>query len=79
MTSLAGAALPIAVGALVPGPSWTVAVLAVAALTGLGGALARTIAGPPIRWAASRSPGAAPTGHRREPGWRHGTDIHKTE
>lgn len=51
--SFAGAALPLLVGAAAPGASWIVAVLAVAALTGLGAILGRLFADRPGRWAAA--------------------------
>ncbi|NLU76684.1 hypothetical protein HCC61_29370 [Streptomyces sp. HNM0575] len=44
------AALPLMVGALIPGPAWGVIVVVVAALMALGAVLARILAGSTGRW-----------------------------
>jgi predicted membrane protein (TIGR00267 family) len=49
--SFVGALLPLAAGALLPGPPWLPVAIAVAALAGLGGALGRVVGGNPARWA----------------------------
>jgi predicted membrane protein (TIGR00267 family) len=51
--SFTGATLPLLVGAALPGVSWVVAVLAVAALAGLGAFLGQLFAERPGRWAAA--------------------------
>jgi hypothetical protein len=56
-TSFAGAFLPLATGAYLPGPRWLVAALAIAALTALGAALAHPLAGSALRWATTTGVG----------------------
>ncbi|MHA4820055.1 hypothetical protein ACXZ65_37540 [Streptomyces aculeolatus] len=51
--SFTSATLPLPAGAALPDLSWLVAVLAVAALAGLGAALGHPFAGSPVRWAAT--------------------------
>ncbi|MEV5078542.1 hypothetical protein AB0K74_06865 [Streptomyces sp. NPDC056159] len=55
--SFAGAALPIAAGALVLRRSWIVVVMAILVLAGLGAALGCTVAGRPVRWAVTMGTG----------------------
>ncbi|WP_019632811.1 hypothetical protein [Actinomadura atramentaria] len=55
--SYLGASVPIMAGALLPGPSWLVVALALAALAGLGAALARTFGAHRLRWAAAMAAG----------------------
>jgi predicted membrane protein (TIGR00267 family) len=49
--SFVGALLPLLVGALLPGSTWVVLVLAVVALGALGWTLGKVALGSPIRWA----------------------------
>jgi predicted membrane protein (TIGR00267 family) len=57
VTSYLGASVPIMVGAVIPGPPWIVVVLALAVLTGLGAALAKTFAAHVVRWAGAMAVG----------------------
>lgn len=61
LSSFAGAALPLALGAVLPGPSWIVVVLAVLALAVLGAVLARFLAGRPALWALTMGAGGVAT------------------
>ncbi|MEW5355001.1 hypothetical protein E0E62_21545 [Streptomyces sp. 16-176A] len=60
-SSFAGAALPLALGAVLPGPPWIVVVLAVLALAALGAVLARFLAGRPVLWALAMAAGGVAT------------------
>lgn len=55
--SFLGAALPLFAGVVLPGPVWIVPALAVAALAGLGGVLARVIGGRVGRWTLTMAVG----------------------
>ncbi|MFQ6143191.1 hypothetical protein ACLMNJ_08930 [Streptomyces seoulensis] len=61
VASFAGAAVPLALGAVLPGPPWIVVVLAVLALSALGAALARLLAGRPALWALAMAAGGVAT------------------
>lgn len=51
-TSCVGALAPLLLAAVIPGPQWIAAAVAIAALAGLGAALGRISLGSPGRWAA---------------------------
>lgn len=55
--SFLGAALLLFAGVVLPGPVWIVPALAVAALAGLGGVLARVIGGRVGRWTLTMAVG----------------------
>lgn len=59
LASLAGAAGPLLLGVLLPGPSWLVIVVAILALGALGWALAGTMAAHRLRWTLAMMLGGA--------------------
>ncbi|MGW4349996.1 hypothetical protein ACWEL8_33625 [Streptomyces sp. NPDC004690] len=61
LTSFVGAALPLALGAVLPGPPWLVVILAVLALSALGAVLARFLAARPALWALTMAIGGVAT------------------
>ncbi|MGY1434332.1 hypothetical protein [Streptomyces reniochalinae] len=61
VSSFVGAALPLALGAVFPGPSWIVLALAILALSVLGATLARFLAGQPAIWALAMAVGGVAT------------------
>ncbi|MFC8711865.1 MULTISPECIES: hypothetical protein [unclassified Streptomyces] len=61
VSSFAGAALPLALGAVLPGPPWIVVALAVLALSCLGAMLARLLTARPVLWALAMAAGGVAT------------------
>ncbi|WP_170837883.1 hypothetical protein [Streptomyces sp. TP-A0874] len=58
VSSFVGAGLPLLLGVLIPGPSWIVILLAIAALSALGASLAHAFQGRKGRWALAMGCGA---------------------